>query len=62
MRVYLYLPASLLSVVHAKWLECEKSMESMALLHCSCPHWSRLDISAVIALLDFPPSVASRKA
>ena len=35
------LPVSLLRVLQAKRLECEKSIKLMALFHCSCPCWSR---------------------
>ena len=52
--VYLDLLVSLLRVLHAKRLECEKSMKLMASFHRSHLCWSRWDSSAVVALLDFP--------
>ena len=53
-EVCLDLPVSILWVLHAKRLECEKLMASMASVHHSRLCWSRWDSSAVAALLDFP--------
>ena len=39
-EVCLDLPVSLLTVLHIKQLECEKSMDSMASFHHSLLHWS----------------------
>ena len=61
-EVYLDLPVNLLRVLHVKRLECEKSMESIASFYHSCLLWSRWDGSAEVALLDFSPLGASRKA
>ena len=61
-EVCLDLPVSVLRVLHAKRLECEKSMESMASFHHSRLHWSKWDNSAVAALVYFSPLGASRKA
>ena len=56
------LPVSLLRVLYAKWLECEKSMESMDSFHHSHLCWSIWDSCAVTTLLDFSLLGASRKA
>ena len=60
-EVCLNLPVNLLRVLHAKRLECEKSMELMASFYHSRLHWSRWDSSAVATLLDFSLLGASRK-
>ena len=61
LEMCLDLPVSLLKVLYAKQLECEKSMESMASFHHSRPRLSRWDSSAVASLLDFSPLGGPRR-
>ena len=51
-EVCIDLPVSLLRLLHAKQLECTKSMKLMASFHCSHFHLSRWNNSAVSALPD----------
>ena len=52
-EVCLDLPVSLLRVLHAKWLECEKSMELMASFHRSCIRQLRWDCGSTARLFPF---------
>ena len=60
-EVCLDLSVSILRVLHAKKLECEKLTELMHPFHCSRLHWSGWNSSAVAALPEFSPLGASRK-